>query len=70
MFRLVGEFLEIDPPRRLAYTFRWEEPDPDDQETVVTLSLDALGDARRVSQGEFASEHGSSCPRVAGQRVS
>jgi len=57
LFHLAGEFLEIDPPRRLAYTFRWEEPDPDDQETIVTLSLDALGDATRVSlsQGEFAS---------------
>ena len=57
LFHLAGEFLEIDPPRRLAYTFRWEEPDPDDQETVVTLTLDSLGDATRVSlsQGEFAS---------------
>ncbi len=57
-FHLAGEFLEIDPPRRLAYTFRWEEPDPADQETVATLSLDTHGDATRLSlsQGEFASE--------------
>lgn len=57
-FHLSGEFLEIDPPRRLVYTFRWEEPSPDDRDTIVTLSLDALGDATAVSlvQGEFATE--------------
>lgn len=61
MFHLAGEFLEIDPPRRLGYTFRWEEPDPADQETVATLSLDTHGDHDHetrlsLSQGEFASE--------------
>lgn len=58
LFHLAGEFLEVDPPRRLAYTFRWEEPDPDDRETVVTISLDAVEDATKValSQGEFATE--------------
>jgi len=58
LFHLAGEFLEIDPPSLLAYTFRWEEPDPDDRETVVRLSLEAIGDATRVSlsQGEFATE--------------
>ena len=38
-FHLRGEFREVDPPRRLVYTFEWEEPDPDDQVTVVTLSF-------------------------------
>lgn len=58
LFHLAGEFIEIDPPRLLAYTFRWEEPDPDDQETIVRLSLDDIGDATSVSlsQGEFATE--------------
>ena len=57
-FHLAGEFLEVDPPRRLVYTFRWEEPDPDDRETVVTLTLDGFGDATRLSlsQGEFATD--------------
>jgi uncharacterized protein YndB with AHSA1/START domain len=56
VFHLAGEFLEIDPPSRLAYTFRWEEPDPDDRQTVVTLSLESVGDATRVTlcQGEFS----------------
>lgn len=57
-FHLAGEFLEIDPPGKLVFTFRWEEPDPDDRETVVELSLDAVGESTEVSlsQGEFATE--------------
>lgn len=58
LFHLAGEFLQIDPPSRLVYTFRWEEPTPDDRETVVTLSLDPVGDATELSlsQGLFATE--------------
>jgi uncharacterized protein YndB with AHSA1/START domain len=58
VFHLSGEFREVDPPGRLAYTFRWEEPDPDDQETVVTLTLRDLGDATELvlAQGPFATE--------------
>lgn len=57
-FHLSGNFLEIDPPSRLVYTFRWEEPDPDDRDTVVALSLDSIGDSTNVRlwQGEFATE--------------
>lgn len=57
-FHLRGEFVEIDPPRRLAYSFAWEEPDPDDQETVATLSfLDHDAGTRLVlDQGPFATE--------------
>ncbi len=58
LFYLTGEFLEIDPPHRLVYTFRWEDPDPDDRETVVRLSAEAVGDTTRLSlwQGTFATE--------------
>ena len=58
LFHLAGEFLEVDPPRCLSYTFRWEEPDPDDRATVVTLTLDDLGEATELSlwQGVFATE--------------
>jgi len=57
-FYLVGEFREVEPPARLSYTFRWEDPDPEDQETIVTLSLEDLGDTTEFefSQGEFATE--------------
>ncbi len=58
LFHLSGEFLEVDPPARLAYTFRWDEPTPDDRETVVRLSLDEADDGTQLSlaQGEFATE--------------
>jgi uncharacterized protein YndB with AHSA1/START domain len=57
-FHLAGEFLEIEPPRRLVYTFRYEEPDPDDRQTVVALSLEEVGHATEVAlwQGDFATE--------------
>ncbi|MGH8894824.1 MAG: SRPBCC family protein [Actinomycetes bacterium] len=57
-FQLSGEFLEIDPPRHLAYTFRWEEPTPDDRDTDVALSLDTVANSTAVSlvQGTFATE--------------
>jgi uncharacterized protein YndB with AHSA1/START domain len=57
-FHLRGEFLQVDAPERLVYTFRWDPPDPDDRETVVTLSLQELGDRTQVdlTQGEFITE--------------
>lgn len=57
-FQLLGEFIEVDPPGRLVYTFRWDPPDPDDRETVVTLSLRDGDDETEVelTQGEFATE--------------
>ncbi len=58
LFYLSGEFREVDPPRQLAYTFRWEDPDPDDQETVVTLAFRELGESTKLTldQGPFATE--------------
>lgn len=58
VFFLRGEFREIAPPSRLAYTFRWEEPHPDDRETVVELSLAERDGATALTleQGPFATE--------------
>ena len=58
LFHLQGEFLELDPPSLISYTFRWEEPDPDDVETVATLRLGDLGESTEltVEQGTFATE--------------
>ncbi|MGE5273505.1 MAG: SRPBCC family protein [Verrucomicrobiota bacterium] len=58
LFHLTGEFREVEPATRLAYTFRWHPPHPYDRETVVTLSLDDRGDKTKVrlTQGEFATE--------------
>ena len=57
-FHLAGEFREIDSPARLSYTFRWEEPTPDDRETLVTLSLRDAGESTELTleQGDFATE--------------
>jgi uncharacterized protein YndB with AHSA1/START domain len=58
-FHLSGEFLEIESPSRLTFTFRWDEPVPDDRETVVALTLDSRGARTTVltlTQGEFATE--------------
>jgi uncharacterized protein YndB with AHSA1/START domain len=58
LFHLSGEIREFDPPSRLAFTFRWEPPDPDDRETVATLSVEEReGESElRFTQGEFATE--------------
>ena len=57
-FHLSGEFLEIDAPWRLVYTFRWEEPAPDDRETVVDVTLHRADGGTRLalSQGPFLTE--------------
>ena len=57
-FYLTGEFRMVDRPARLAYTFRWEEPDPDDVETVVDLFFRDFGESTEVvlTQGPFKTE--------------
>jgi len=57
-FHVTGAFLDVARPTALAYTFRWEEPDPDDRETVVAVSLgeDHAGTLLTVTQGAFATE--------------
>jgi uncharacterized protein YndB with AHSA1/START domain len=57
-FHLSGAYLEVQRPSRLSFTFRWEEPDPDDCETIVELSLQSQREASKLSlsQGEFATK--------------
>jgi uncharacterized protein YndB with AHSA1/START domain len=57
-FYLIGEFRDVDPPGRLAFTFVWEDPDPDDVETLVGLSFRDLGGSTEVAltQGPFKTE--------------
>jgi uncharacterized protein YndB with AHSA1/START domain len=57
-FHLGGEFRDIDRPARLAFTFVYEDPDPDDLENVVELSFRDLGDSTEVflTQGPFKTE--------------
>jgi uncharacterized protein YndB with AHSA1/START domain len=57
-FWLTGEFREVDPPARLAFTFVWEDPDPDDVETLVTLTFRDLDESTKLGleQGPFKTE--------------
>ena len=57
-FHLAGKFRAVDPPRRLAFTFRWEEPDPDDVENVAELDLRDAGESTELAlvQGPFRTE--------------
>jgi uncharacterized protein YndB with AHSA1/START domain len=48
VFHLRGEFREIESPHRLAYTFQWEEPTPDDRETFVTIAFRAEDGGTRI----------------------
>jgi uncharacterized protein YndB with AHSA1/START domain len=57
-FYLTGEFREVKSPARLAFTFVYEDPDPDDVENVVELSFRDLGESTEVafSQRPFKTE--------------
>jgi uncharacterized protein YndB with AHSA1/START domain len=57
-FHLTGEFRDVDPRARVAFTFVWEDPDPDDVETLVALAFRDLGEATEVAlmQGPFKTE--------------
>ena len=57
-FYLIGEFREVDPPARLIYTFIYQDPDPDDVDTLVSLSFRDLGESTEVAltQGPFKTE--------------
>jgi len=57
-FHLTGVFREVDPPVRLAFSFAWEDPDPDDVETLVRLTFRDLDEATEVGldQGPFKTE--------------
>jgi uncharacterized protein YndB with AHSA1/START domain len=57
-FYLGGEFREVDPPGRLAFTFVYEDPDLDDVATLVELSFRDRGESTEVvfTQGRFKTE--------------
>jgi len=55
VFHIRGTFRAVEEPRRLIFTFIYEEPDPDDQETLVTLTFEPtdLGTRVILDQGPF-----------------
>jgi uncharacterized protein YndB with AHSA1/START domain len=48
-FFLHGVFRTVHPPERLAFTWVWDPPDPDDVETLADLSFEDQGDATELS---------------------
>src|SRR5262249_8254524 len=40
VFHIGGTFRAVEAPSHLAFTFAYEEPDPDDQETLVTVTFE------------------------------
>jgi uncharacterized protein YndB with AHSA1/START domain len=57
-FFLTGEFREVDPPVRLAYTFASEDPHRDDIENLVELSFHNRGGSTELvlAQRPFKTE--------------
>jgi uncharacterized protein YndB with AHSA1/START domain len=66
VFHIRGTFVAVDAPRRLAFTFAYEEPDPDDREALVTLNFQPEGPGTRLvlDHGPFETE-----PRLELHRV-
>ena len=56
--RSSGEFRTVARPTRLAFTFVWEPPNPDDVETLVELAFRDAGGSTEASleQGPFKTE--------------
>jgi uncharacterized protein YndB with AHSA1/START domain len=55
VFHIRGTFRAVEAPRDLSFTFTYEEPDPEDQETLVTLTLEPTDPGTRLvlDQGPF-----------------
>ena len=49
-FFVAGTFRKVEPPVLLAFTFAWEDPDPDDVENLVVLTFHDLGEATKLTQ--------------------
>jgi uncharacterized protein YndB with AHSA1/START domain len=66
VFHIRGTFLAVEAPRHLAYTFVYEEPDPHDQETVVTLTFEPTDSGTRLilDHGPFMTESRRQLHRV------
>jgi uncharacterized protein YndB with AHSA1/START domain len=57
LHRLVGAYRLVDPPRKLVYTWRWED-DPEAGETLVTVEFLGRGESTDLvlTQELFATE--------------
>jgi uncharacterized protein YndB with AHSA1/START domain len=57
-FCLRGEYRSVEPPGRLSYTFEWDPPTPDDQQTLVTLTFQPVDRGTRLvlDHGPFTTD--------------
>jgi len=39
-----GEYIEVDPPRRLVFTWTWDSRDPGERRQLVEVEFDDRGD--------------------------
>jgi uncharacterized protein YndB with AHSA1/START domain len=55
VFHIRGTFRTVEAHRRLIFSFIYEEPDPDDQETLVEVTFEPADPGTRVivDQGPF-----------------
>jgi uncharacterized protein YndB with AHSA1/START domain len=58
VFHISGTFGAVEAARRLTFTFVYEEPDPDDEETLVTLAFEPTASGTRLvlDQAPFKTE--------------
>ncbi|MBI1878583.1 MAG: SRPBCC domain-containing protein [Chloroflexi bacterium] len=48
IFYVSGTYREIEPPARLVFTWRWEKPEKDFGETLVTIEFHDRGNSTEV----------------------
>ena len=55
IFYVSGIYLEVQPPEKLVFTWRWEQPDMDFGDSQVTIEFQQQGNATQVilSHGNF-----------------
>jgi uncharacterized protein YndB with AHSA1/START domain len=53
-----GSYRELDPPERLVFTFRWDDPADEVGETLVTITLEGDGEKTEMTfhQAPFPNE--------------
>jgi uncharacterized protein YndB with AHSA1/START domain len=56
---LGGTYREVDPPRRLVYTWQWVSGVPDTRESLVTVEFEDLGPSTRVTVVHSEFDEGS-----------
>lgn len=46
---MIGEFVELDPPHLIVFTFGWRDHDVQPGSTTVTVRIDAAGGGSRLT---------------------